>query len=98
VCTATAYQHQGLPIKLLHALENRLLSQQPSPTIAKFWMAAVDECTGDYWRRKGYTQIGEVYSKPKGTWNSLVDFHVIKLVKTVTKSDPFIASLYRDIE
>lgn len=45
------------------------------------WLQLSEEQNGDYWRRRGYEQVGPVEVMPKGTWGATHDFEFLTMVK-----------------
>jgi hypothetical protein len=46
----------------------------------------VDEINGEYWRKKGYAQVGADVILPRGVWNGELDFTLISMSRNGSPS------------
>lgn len=75
---------KGLAGLCIQALVSRLSTQHPGESELLLWILLAEDQNGNYWRRRGYEQVGPVEIKPKGMWGSANDFKFATLVKKVT--------------
>jgi len=85
---APQYRKRGLVDKCLAAINRELLTRvrkrEGEDGVARrvlSWIRAADEANGDYWRKKGYVQVGGISVIPKGVWSHDRDFHVVTMFK-----------------
>jgi hypothetical protein len=83
------YRKKGLAELCVRALESHLLAQLRSDGAdirLTFWVRVVESLNGEYWRRRGFCQVGEGVILPIGTWRASDPFLLITMNKLVTNS------------
>jgi hypothetical protein len=74
---------RGLVSVCIESLVSRFFTIHRGESELLLWVHLAEIQNGLYWRRRGYEQIGPTEIKPKGTWESKIDFEHSTLLKRV---------------
>ncbi|KIW99901.1 uncharacterized protein Z518_10829 [Rhinocladiella mackenziei CBS 650.93] len=78
------YRRQGLVDRCLTALSNTLLERSSGKEV-RLWMKVVENLLGEYWKKKGFEQVGPQWIIPKGKWHKDLEFILIDMCKKIPK-------------
>ena len=83
------YRKKGLAELCVRALESHLLDQlrtDETDIRLTLWVRVVEGVNVEYWRRRGFCQVGQGVILPIGTWRSSDPFLLITMNKLVINS------------
>lgn len=83
--TDPRYRKKGLVDRCLGVLYSDLLdnAEQQELTV---WVKVVEKFFGDYWKKKGFVQVGTKWVIPRGEWHRDHEFILIDMCKKVPGS------------
>lgn len=77
---------KGLASAMIQTLLKKMQDRHPGQDLL-LWLQLSEEQNGEYWRRRGYEQVGPVEIMCKGTWGSSHDFEFVTMVKRIPAGD-----------
>jgi hypothetical protein len=80
-----SYRKKGLVDRCLAVLYSALLERVEEGQKLKLWVQVVENYYGDYWRRKGYNQVGPEWIIAKGVWHKDYGFTLIDMCKNIQR-------------
>ena len=79
------YRKKGLVDRCLNVLYDALLDRSGAKTLT-LWMKVVENLVADFWRKKGFAQVGPRWIIPRGEWHRDQEFILIDMCKVVSRS------------
>ncbi|KIX10433.1 uncharacterized protein Z518_01515 [Rhinocladiella mackenziei CBS 650.93] len=79
------YRKKGLADRCLIALYDAARSRSGEKKFVRFWVRLIENRVADYWRKKGFVQVGPRWLIPKGEWHKEKEFVMIHMCKEILR-------------